>query len=377
MAVSTAQPGIGWIPPSVSLPEWSSVPHAESAAHGIDAWLRRLVATAVRHYNERPRQRAINQTKGLTEREHAHAVIRRSCVLTAATGGAIGVVATGASIAIAESGGPLGFAAVPIALAAMGVEAVMRSYEHLRMTCEIADLFDLRFDPDSPADLWALFALAFGAGVRIAEDGDPAEQILGVASIEGQSIAQELGARLVGESVARNIVPFLDIASSSITNWKLTRRLGDTVRRYARYRRAFDDVLCANPRLLERLDLLVEGAYFLFAADDRLTREETALLASLLRRCDPSFYEQKLGEALSDDIAWIERLPEIPESVRPGFFHALEVAAAVDKYASVRERKLLEHAARALHIPFDEAHLEQMIAELDATGVLAHTRRHS
>ena len=38
----------------------------------------------------------------------------------------------------------------------------------------------------------------------------------------------------------RNIVPVLGIFTSAITNFLMTRRLGNTVRRYMRYQHALD-----------------------------------------------------------------------------------------------------------------------------------------
>ena len=73
-------------------------------------------------------------------------------------------------------------------------------------------------------------------------------------------------------------------------------------------------------------------------------------------------------------MAWLERLAEIPEPSRAAFYYALEVSAAVDKRASLRERKLLRHAARALGLTVDEGHLDRMIRELDARGVLQAER---
>jgi len=369
MATSAAHAGVEWSAPSTPISEIGERACDTAVERGVDAWLRSFVAATVRRYNAQPRRSAIAVDSGVTERVNAHAIIRRACIRAAIAGGTTGAVATFASVATAETQGLAGLVAIPAALVSMGVESVLRLREHVRMTCELGELFGVRFDPDAPADLWALFALAFGVGEHAEVEGNPGGKLVSVARIESQSVAKQLGAKLAGESVMRNVVPFLDVASSSIINWVLTRRLGDTARRYARYRRAFDEALAADEELARRLDLLVGGVFFLFTADGHLTAEETALLASLVRRCDPSFRAQ-LDETLADDIAWLDRLREIPKPSRAAFFYTLEVAAAVDKAASLRERKLLEHAAEALGLPHDEAHVDRMIAELESTGVL-------
>ena len=43
--------------------------------------------------------------------------------------------------------------------------------------------------------------------------------------------------------------------------------------------------------------------------------EESALLASLVRRCDPALHA-RIGSELADDIEWLSRLHTIPEPLR-------------------------------------------------------------
>ncbi len=168
----------------------------------------------------------------------------------------------------------------------------------------------------------------------------------------------------------RNAVPFLSVLTSSATSWMVTRRLGDNARRYARYRRAFDDVFREAPGLAAHLNLVIEGVWFIFTADGRLEPEESALLASLVRRSDPALHARMVAE-LADDIGWVARLPRLPEALRDPFLHVLEVAAAVDKRATLRERSLLEHAARALGRREDFGGLERMLRDFRETGVLS------
>lgn len=346
---------------------------AAASGERMNTWAARLVATTVRRHNARPRRKPIAAGTGVTERREAQGIIRRSCVRAAFAGAATAAISTGASVATAQTGGTTGLLTIPAAALSIGAEAALRLVEHVRMSCELADLFELRFDPDDPADLWGLLALSLGPASARRRSGTPAQQLRGLSRTEADVVGRRLGAWLLGEGLLRNAVPFLDVAASSAANWTLTRRLGDTMRRYARYRRAFDDALASDEALARQLHLLVPGVWFLFIADGPPSSEEAALLASLLRRCDPAFLG-RLDEALADDIAWIERVPEVPMPARPAFFYALEVAAAVDKLVSLRERRLLAHAARALGLSVDQSHVDRMIEELDERGVLERTR---
>ncbi|WP_437275362.1 hypothetical protein WME90_29420 [Sorangium sp. So ce375] len=336
--------------------------------HPVDTWLEELLSHAVRRYNQRPRPASISASTGVTEPTDACAVIRRACVRSALAGGATGALSTGAAVATAQTDGLGGLVAIPAAALALGGETVLRLLLHVRMLCELADLFGLRFDPDEPADVWGLLALTFGVVEHPQDTDDPAATLARSARARGSGVAKQLAARLAGESVARNLVPVLSVASSSITSWVVTRRLGDTARRYLRYRRAFSGPLC-DEALRPHLDRLFDGLWFIFTADGRLTPEETALLALVLGQL-PASARAGLNERLADDIAWIERLRAVPEGARAPLLRALEVAAAMDKVASLRERKLLAHAAAALGLRVDEAGIARMIREFEEIGTL-------
>jgi hypothetical protein len=345
---------------------------AGAGAQWLDAWLRRLVSSYLRDVNA-ARDAAKAEVDGGAVEKIARGVVRKACLKSALTGGLSGVITTGAQVATAETEGLAGLVTIPAAAISIGGEMVLRLLTHVRMICEIADLFGLRFDPDHPADVWALFALAFDLEDRPDQSADPGKRLVELARTGSRDLTKEVGARLLGESVARNLLPFAAVATSSVTNWLVTRKLGRTVRRYARYRRAFDEVL-ADPTLRPHIGQLVLGIWFVFTADGKLRPEETAILASLVRRCPPAFHEG-LSARLADDIGWIEGLGAIPEDAREPFYHALEIGAAVDKFAGLRERTLLGHAARALEIDYDERELEEMIHAFERTGVLGGPRR--
>ncbi|MEO8799991.1 MAG: hypothetical protein ABI551_18990 [Polyangiaceae bacterium] len=73
----------------------------------------------------------------------------------------------------------------------------------------------------------------------------------------------------------RNIVPVFGIFSSAVTNYILTKRLGNTVRRAMRYQRVMDDTFDRwSDACAAHLDLLIVGMWFVFTAGGRLTPEE-------------------------------------------------------------------------------------------------------
>ncbi|WP_437759567.1 hypothetical protein [Sorangium sp. So ce1389] len=353
---------------AAALPLTEATSEAGVRPRPVDAWLEELLSRAVRRYNRRPRPATIAASTGVTEPTDARAVIRRACIRSALAGGATGALSTGAAVATAETHGLGGLVAIPAAVLALGGETVLRLLLHVQMLCELADLFGLRFDPDEPADVWALLVLTFGVVEHPQDTDDPSGVLVRSARERGSDVARQLAARLAGESVARNLVPVLSVASSSITSWVVTRRLGDTARRYLRYRRALDGALC-DEALRPHLDRLFEGLWFVFTADGRLKPEETALLAAVLRQL-PASARAGQNERLADDIAWIERLRDLPERARAPLLRALEIAAAVDKVASLRERKLLAHAAAALGLSVDEGGLDRMIREFEEIGTL-------
>lgn len=338
------------------------------AAEGPEAWLRRLVSAYLRWYYARPRPENAHPSEEVA----AHAIVRRACVRSALMGGGTGAFTTLTSLATTQSSGALGVVALPAAAVAVSAEALARAAVHLGMICDLGGLFDLRFDPDDPADLWALLALSFGPepstrGIYPPRAGD---ELVHLARVQAEEIAHRMGRFIVGESLLRNAIPVVSIGTSSLTSYLVTRRLGDNVRRYARYRRAFDDALEGHPKLDAHLDLLIEGVWFIFTADGQLEPEESALLAALVRRASPAMYA-RLSDELADDIGWVQRLARIPEPLRDPFLRTLEVAAAVDKKATLRERRLLEHAARALGRRENFAGLSRMMRDFREVGVLS------
>jgi hypothetical protein len=294
-----------------------------------------------------------------------------ACLKSAATGALSGAAVTVAEVASAETNGSAALLVGPLAALAVGGELVYRTALHIDLAIVIADSFGVEFDADDSNDLWQLLALVFGVHRGAAYTGDPGNALVSQLVHEGEEVGDQVAQRIVGESIARNVLPFVGIVVSAAMNWFVTRKIGDTVRRYARYRRAFADALARlSESCSEHIDLLVEGVWFLFTADGRLTPEEAVTLARMLRKLDPEVEKRVRSHFVEDEMDWAKRIESIPEAHRDGFLRALAVAAAVDKRVGIPERKILRRAADHLGREFDMAEVATMIKELDQYGVL-------
>lgn len=339
----------------------------------IRGWFTRLVKAYVSRYRARhPSRRQLPE--GVTQAEMAHRVIRRACWASATMGAVTGATSTSAAVWTAQTEGLAGLVAIPVALGTMGAELLARSMIHLQVTLELGSIFDLPWDPDTPADLFHLYSLVFLDNFRTEpESEDPGRALLSrVVDSKADDIGERIGAQLFGESIARNIVPFVSVVSSSTTNWVRTRRLGDTVRRYMRYRRALDDAVAPfEQQNLADFELLLEGIWFLFIADGHLKAEEAATLANLIGRLPAKRRSALSVRFVDDELDWTERLAKLPQRIRDDFFHALEVAASVDKIISLPERKLLRRAALELGRKLEPTRLRAMVRQLEEVGVLS------
>jgi uncharacterized tellurite resistance protein B-like protein len=303
----------------------------------------------------------------------AQSAITRASIKSAISGAACGSVSTAAAVITAQTEGIGGFVAIPLAGAAIGGEMVLRAIVHVELTCELARIFGVTFDGKNEDDLWRLYALAFGAHASEVTEKDPGKELVSeVTHLETDQIGERIGHLLVGESVMRNIVPFVGIVTSALTSFILTRRLGHTVRRYMRYHRGMSDALArAEGACHAHLDLLIEGMWFIFTADGKLAPEEAACLAHMLQKLDPVLRRAVTERFTDDEIDWMARIKrEVPEDVRDAFLHALEVAAAVDKEISLPERKILRRVANIFGKKFDPEHLARLVGEFEAQGVL-------
>ncbi len=346
-------------------------------------WFTKLIVYYLRRYKDRDEARRPARVKpGQSVSDAARRRILRASVKSAISGAAAGTLSTAATLITAETEGLAGLIAIPIAALGIGGEMMYRSLVHFDLTVQLADLFGVEFDPSDPADIIRLYSLVFKTNTDGDDEGKAQEGsssvekdlVHKVKHLENAEVGEEIGNKVLGESVVRNIIPFVGIVTSAVTNFVVTQRLGHTVRRYMRYQRAIDDAFeRASQECGSHLDLLVEGIWFIFTADGHLAPEETVTLVKLLEKLDPVVGHATLARFVEDELDWADRIEHVPEDMRDAFFRALEVAACVDKEVTLPERKILRRAAHHLGREFDLARLTAMVKEFDEEGVLAKT----
>ena len=329
-------------------------------------WFMDLVAN---YLHARRGYAAATPSAGETVGESARNAVRRACVRSALTGAAAGTLATSAAVATAETGTLAGFVAIPAAVLAVGGEMVFRAIVHLDMTCELAELFRVPFDPDRPEDLWRLYALAFHAHHSSVDSAGGRRLVEELLDLEDEQIGERIGDKLLRESVLRNAVPFLAVASSSWENWRLTKRVGDTVRRSCRAERALRDALERDGTLRGHDPLVLEGLWLVFAADGPLHVEEVAALASYMRRIGRTGpLDRKIGRDLE---SWLSGIAGLPENARRSLLHVLRVAAAVSaKLPAASVGELLEKAEERAGEPHDPVRLARLFDEAQGAGLM-------
>jgi tellurite resistance protein len=312
-------------------------------------WFIKLLTHYVAHWEAQHPAR-VRPTLSAAERTAAAAaLIERAARLAALAGAGTAGVVTMASLATAETGGFAGPLALPVAAVGMVSEMVGRSLIHLDLACELADLYGVRFPAGREGELVRLYALAFRAEQHETET-DPGRGLVErvVRLQETGELGKMVATRMVGETLLRNIIPFADVVISSIGNWKLTHEVGRYVEGYVSRRLDLDAAVDAIDKCAPAsVELLLEGMWFIFIADGRLTGIETALLAHLLRRQGAQGITPRF---VSDEADWVERLRNVPEDpeLRGAFLRALAVMARADGRVSAPEGAVLRSAARAL-----------------------------
>jgi hypothetical protein len=330
-------------------------------------WFKDLVDAYLRHRSV-ARAGRVRVADG-SESEQALAIVENACLKASATGLASGLLSTGATMLGAANGWSALFT-VPATAAGIGVEMFYRAVIHLELTNDLAELFGVPFDQE-PGELWRIYALAFRTHAHV--EDDPGQEVVHkIAEAESDEVGEAVAGKLLGESLAKNVVPFVGIGASTVQNWLITRRLGDFVRRYVRYQRALRDAFIRDARVCEgHMDLIVEGFWFVFTADGNLAEEEAATLARLYDRFDEKTQAALRDRFTVDQGGFLERCKQLPERARNAFLHAMELAAAVDKKFTLPEQRLLEQVAIALHRPFVPARIFELIRRFNDEGVLA------
>jgi hypothetical protein len=341
------------------------------------SWFQRVVADHVKKHLAATDPRVWDaRYPGLDVEERATRLIQRAA-RKAATAGI--VASTGAStgeiLALVTDGlaVPVG---LPVAVVSMVLEACYTSFLQIDLTCDLTSLYGVPFDADDLGEVTTLFGLSLEVDVkkRRHESGDePRERESdgGLTSklqeLEDGEVAKRIGKKLIEEAVVRNAIPLLGIPISARWNYVATKRLGKTVKKYARYRRALVQS-CTALRLdkVGNPSLLVEGAWLLATTDGDAGHEEVMALALVMDQL-PSAQRRtiELDKTLGDDEEeWFVELTKAPPEMHDPMLDVFFLIAATDKEVQAAERRFLRRVGKAIGRTIDFERLDRICRHL-------------
>jgi uncharacterized protein (DUF697 family) len=258
---------------------------------------------------------------------------------------------------------------VPAAMLSMGLEAAYTALLQIDLACDLASMYGVAFDPEDSGEIATLFAVALEVEPKSkkpdagATEGEGLEARL--IELEEGEVATRIGRKLIEESVMKNVVPFAGIAISARWNLVGTRRLGEKVNRYVRYRRAirraFSRVDCTA---LSDPMLVIEGAWLLSASDGDPSHEELMAINVLAEVLGKGERIDTSKAQIEDEDEWLGRLAEAPESSRSAILDTLFLVAATDRELQTGERRILRRVGKALGRAIDFAHIEGICRHL-------------
>ena len=342
------------------------------------SWFQRVVADHVKkHLAATDAGRWIARHPGKDLEQRASLEIK-SAARRAATAGI--VASTGAStgeiLALLTEGlaVPVG---VPIAIVCMILEAAYTSFLQIDLACDLASMYGVPFDADDIGEVATLFGLSLEVDVKkrrpIHEDetrSEPDEErglTAKLQELEDGELAKKIGKKLIEESVMRNAIPLLGIPISGRWNYVATKRLGQTAKKYMRYRRALVQG-CAALRLdtVGNPALLVEGAWLLATTDGDAGHEEVMALALIMDQLtDVQRRSIELDKTLGDDEEeWFVELAKAPAAMYEPMLDVFYLIAATDKEVQAAERRFLRRVGKAIGRPIDFDRLERICRHL-------------
>ncbi len=313
-------------------------------------WYTKLLRAYLSFY-EQHREPIIAAELSYEERDRvARGKLLRASIVTSFAAAAAAGGVTAASIATARTAGVAGPVALPLAGMGMVSEMVLRAIVHLKLVCDLAELHGMRIDPGRDIEILRLYALAVHAEMHQTED-DPGrglvERVMRLQQAGG--LGKLVASDMIGETLLRNAVPFADIVFSSFRNAQLTSQVGKFVEGYASRRVRLDQAMEAvNRKDPDAVDLVVEGIWFIFINDGRLTGIETALLAHMMRGLQTS--DDLTTYFVGDEAGWLERLAQVDAEVelRELMLRALCVAAEIEGAMTPSKLTIVKRAAQTL-----------------------------
>ncbi|HEX4355663.1 MAG TPA: hypothetical protein VHZ95_22205, partial [Polyangiales bacterium] len=190
-------------------------------------WFNKLLSEYVAYWESHHADRA-HPTLTAAERDQtAENLIEHAARMAALAGAGSAGLVTIASMTTAETSGFAAPLVLPIAAAGMVCDLIGRSLIHLNLSCEIAELYGVHFPRGHEGELVRIYALASGAEMHETET-DPGRGLVErvVRLQETGELGKLVASRMVGETLLRSVIPFADVVTSSVGNWRLTHRVG-------------------------------------------------------------------------------------------------------------------------------------------------------
>ena len=310
---------------------------------------------------------------GLDTEARARAEILRACKKAAVAGA---LASTGASagemISLFSDGIATPLVGVPAIVVSLLAEAVYTARLEIDLACDIGSIYGAPFDVEDSADLATLFSLALGlprkrGGEEQIGATRPQGLIERLMELEDGEMGRRIGRKLLEDSLLSNIVPFVGIPISARWNYVATRKLGATVRRYVRYRRALRKAFVQlRFDTMAEPELLVEGAWLLATLEGEAGREE-AMAIALIVDALPAANRSHIASARAfgdDEEGWFDALPLVPKPMHGPLMDVLYLVAAADRWLNPAERRFLQRVGRALEVPVDLPRVEQICRHL-------------
>lgn len=328
------------------------------------AWFTKLVTLYIQFHHARPLppdERPANV--------RADKLIFKAAARSALSGAAAAATTTGATVLTLQTSGFAGIAAIPTAAAGIFFEMLYRAIVHVELTVDIARTYGIDLDVKDQGDVMRLYALAFGLEEAPGALGEARTLIDNVTRLSGSDVGDSIGSRLLGDALKRNGIPFMGIAASAVANFRLTRKLGETVHRYVRFETALKQALV--DRMVaggDHAELLVEGVWFMLTSDGKLAPEETAILVWLLKKMPRDARPRLTARFVEDEGDFLRRLREIDDpELKATLLRAFMVATAADGRPTLPERRLLRNAAKALGGELDLEAVNRIADDLNQT----------
>jgi hypothetical protein len=341
------------------------------------SWFRRVVAAHVKeHFAKITPGQWDRAYPGLDTEERAHkrivAVARQ-----ASAAGALSAVgtSTGELLSLVTDGlaAPVG---VPAAIVSMLLEAAYTARMQIGLTCDLASIYGVPFDANDFGEVATLFALALEVDLakKTGEEehngeSKTEEQILQTGltaklmQLEEGDVAARIGRKLLEESLMRNVLPVIGIAVSARWNYVASMKLGSTVKKYVRYRRAL--VHSFKKLKLNTVDdpgLIVEGAWLLATVDGEAGHEEVLAIALIMDQLTAEHRRAiALDKTLGDDEEeWFDSVRKAPRHIHAALLDTLYMIAATDRELRPGERRFLRRVGKAVGEEIDLARVAKM-----------------